>query len=198
MFFSKHFLLVLACVFVLPIDALQRRRPQEKKEIATNMRLISSAFPNNGRIPTVYTCDGRDISPPLRWENVPQGTNSFVLICNDPDARGGTWIHWLVFNLPGTVMHLPANANIAFYKGMEGMNNWGSNEYGGPCPPVREHRYVFDLYALSEPLRLKSTAHKTEVVRAMANKVLAKARLTGTYQRTRKKDEVVMDDSNPE
>jgi len=170
----------------LPLGAIQRRRPKEKKKIATDMRLISSAFPDNGAIPSVYTCDGEDISPPLRWENVPKGTNSFALICNDPDARGGTWIHWLVFNMPGTVTHLPANANVAYYKGTEGVNAWGTNDYGGPCPPVRKHRYVFDLYALSEPIRVKKTAKKPEVVRAMQDKILAKARLTGTYQRTRK------------
>ncbi len=184
--YSKLLSLALVLCTVFPLDAIRRRRPKAKKEIATDMKLSSSAFPNDGAIPSVYTCDGEDISPPLRWKNVPKGTNSFMLVCNDVDARGGTWIHWLVFNLPATVTHLPAHANIAYYKGTEGTNHWGTTDWGGPCPPVRKHRYVFDLYALSEPLRLKKTATKKEAIRAAEGKVLGKARLVGTYQRLQK------------
>ncbi len=174
--------------FVLPIDAIRRRRLKEKQAVHTGFTLKSSAFANSGAIPTMYTCDGKDVSPPLRWKNVPAGTQSFVIICQDPDARGGTWTHWVVFNLPATVMYLPVNANIEYYKGIEGTNSWGSADWGGPCPPMRQHRYTFDIYALSTPkLRLDKKAKRPEVVRAMRGKILAKSRLMGTYQRPQKR-----------
>ena len=179
--------MVLLSVGVMAnIQAIRRRRPKVKKTQATDLELRSAAFPDNGSIPSVYTCDGDEISPPLRWEKVPKGTKSFALICNDPDARGGKWIHWLVFNLPAKIKYLPANANISYYKGIEGVNNWGTNDYGGPCPPVRKHRYTFSLYALSEPLRLTKQAKADAVQRAMQGKILAKTTLTGTYQRAQK------------
>ncbi len=186
--YIRRICLIGVLVGVLPIDAIRRRRPKEKQAIHTGFTLKSSAFANSGAIPTMYTCDGKDVSPPLRWKNVPEGTKSFVIICHDPDARGGSWTHWVVFNLPATVTYLPVNANIEYYKGVEGTNSWGSVDWGGPCPPMRQHRYIFDIYALSTPkLRLDKKARRQEVVRAMRGKILTKSRLMGTYKRPQKR-----------
>ncbi len=166
------------------LEAIPRRRKKQKTYQQADFKLISSAFTNNGQIPTMYTCDGEDISPPLRWEKVPPETKSFVLLVDDPDARGGQWTHWLVFDLPERVKYLPVNANIEFHKGIEGVNDWGSNDWGGPCPPLRKHRYKFHIYALRVPtLKLSKDAKRAEVLRAMHGKIIAQATLVGTYER---------------
>ncbi len=186
--YIRKICLIGVLVSVLPIDAIRRRRPKEKKAVHLGFTLKSSAFANSGAIPMMYTCDGTDVSPPLRWKNVPDGTKSFVIICEDPDARGGTWTHWVIFNLPATVTYLPVNANIAYYKGVEGTNSWGSVDWGGPCPPMRKHRYIFTMYAISQPkLRLDKKAKRQDVVRAMRGKILVNATLMGTYQRPQKR-----------
>ncbi|EKD48435.1 MAG: hypothetical protein ACD_64C00320G0002 [uncultured bacterium] len=182
---SCYISILLLIGVVLPLDAIRRRRYSSQKEVVSELKLMSSAFSHNGAIPRLYACDGEDMSPPLRWDGVPKGTKSFAIICNDPDSRGGLWVHWLVFNLPATVRYLPAHANIAYYKGVEGLNAWGTNDWGGPCPPVRRHRYTFDLYALSDRLRLTKKATRADLMRAMQGKILGKSRLIGTYQRAR-------------
>ncbi len=172
----------------LPLDAIRRRRPKEKKGINNGFVLHSSAFANGGSIPRMYTCDGKDESPPLRWQGMPEGTKSLVIICEDLDARGGKWTHWLVFNLPATVPYLPVNANIEYYKGIEGTNSWGSQDWGGPCPPLRMHRYAFNIYALSvDKIRLDKKAKRQDVLRGIRGHGLAKARLIGTYKRPEKR-----------
>jgi hypothetical protein len=148
--------------------------------------ISSAAFAPQGSIPEKYTCDGQDISPPLSWNDPPQGTQSLTLICDDPDAPVGTWVHWVLFNLPADSRSLPASvpARDQLSDGsLHGRNGWRRRDYGGPCPPSGTHRYFFRLYALDTMLDLKAGATKKDVLAAMEGHVLAQAELVGTYSR---------------
>ena len=146
----------------------------------------STAFNNEERIPTKYTCDGQNVSPPLQWSAAPQDTKSFALICDDPDAPGGTWVHWVLYNIPGSTRALPEaipSDAILADDSRHGKNSWGRLDYGGPCPPSGTHRYFFNLYALDKMLDLSSGASKDQVRHAMQGHVLAQAQLMGKYSR---------------
>ncbi len=138
-------------------------------------------------IPVHYSCDGEDVSPPLDWRNPPAGTQSFALIMDDPDAPGGTWDHWIVFNIPAEVRELPENMPAGMKFGdvaaTFGKNSWGNSDYGGPCPPGGTHRYFFKLYALDTTLSLDESADKKQVLGAMEGHILAETELMGTYSR---------------
>ena len=148
--------------------------------------LQSPAFTNDGEIPRQYTCDGTDVSPPLAWQNPPSGTRSFTLIADDPDAPVGTWVHWVIYNLPadtiGMVENLPSTEDVKG-GGLQGKNDFEKIGYGGPCPPSGTHRYFFRIYALDNELPLKAGAPKAEVEKAMAGHVVAQAQLMGTYRK---------------
>lgn len=155
---------------------------------ATPMNLESTAFAAGSEIPRRYTCDGENRSPALTWEAPPEGTASLALVVEDPDAPMGTFVHWLVYNLPPETRSLPEGvvtdsrlANGA----LQGKNDFGKVGYGGPCPPRGTHRYFFKLYALGSPLNLPPAAHKNEVLKAMQGKVLGQADLMGRYTRQR-------------
>lgn len=145
--------------------------------------LESSAFSNGGSIPSKYTCDGDDISPPLSWQDAPTDTKSFVLIVDDPDAPVGTWDHWLLYNIPATTYELEENLTSAPDGAHGGKNSWGKTTYGGPCPPDREHHYFFKLYALDSKLNLSSNASKSQIESAMRGHILGTATLMGKYNR---------------
>ena len=151
------------------------------------LSLSSSAFQHGERIPVKYTCDGQDISPPLEWSNVPQGTQSLALIADDPDAPVGTWVHWVLYDLPGTKRQLPEDLSKTpdLTEGArQGRNDFGRFGYGGPCPPRGPaHRYYFKLYALDVKLNLKAGATKAQVEKAMKSHVLSEAELMGKYRR---------------
>lgn len=143
------------------------------------MKITSSAFGNGEEIPVKYTCDGEDINPPLQFEDVPADAQSLVLICNDPDAPAGTWIHWTLWNIdPKTEgieeSSLPQGA-------VEGQTSFGKPGYGGPCPPSGTHRYFFRLYALDCRLDLSVSATVNELKQAMADHLLASAEFFGLY-----------------
>lgn len=144
--------------------------------------LTSSAFAQGERIPTKYTCDGEDISPPLQWRNPPQGTQSFALIMDDPDAPVGTWVHWVLFNLPADTQELPEQTTLPA-GAQDGKNSWGRTGYGGPCPPSGTHRYFFKLYALDTTVNLTASTDKAQLLRAMEGHILAQAEVMGTYSR---------------
>ena len=145
------------------------------------MQLQSSAFADGFTIPKKYTADGANVSPPLSWSDVPAGTQSFALICDDPDAPRGTWVHWVVFNLAADATSLPENVSGA---GTDGGNDFGKLGYGGPSPPRgNPHRYFFKLYALDAPLKLANGATKGQVEQVMKGHVLGQAQWMGTYQR---------------
>jgi Raf kinase inhibitor-like YbhB/YbcL family protein len=151
------------------------------------MTLTSPAFRPGGPIPRHHTGDGMDLSPPLIWTDPPDGTRSFALVCDDPDAPGKVWTHWLAWDLPPVLRGLPeaVPADPDLDDGSEqGTNSFGYVGYGGPAPPRgAPHRYVFRLYALDQPVGLSAGATKQEVLAAMVGHVLAEAELIGTYQR---------------
>ena len=148
--------------------------------------LTSTAFANGDPIPMKYTCDDQDISPPLQWEDPPEGTRSFALICDDPDAPVGTWVHWVLYNLPASTLGLPeaipSDANLPD-AGRHSQNSWGRPGYGGPCPPGGTHRYFFKLYALDSQLEVAAGASKEELLRAMEGHILASTETMGVYSR---------------
>lgn len=147
------------------------------------LEIISPAFAHEQGIPELYTCKGRDISPPLQWGEPPEGTQSFVLILDDPDAPVGTWDHWLVFNLPADLRQLPEDAASLPQDALTGRNSWGRNDYGGPCPPGgARHRYFFKLYALDTRLDLQAGAKKSQLEQAMQAHILAQGELIGIYK----------------
>jgi Raf kinase inhibitor-like YbhB/YbcL family protein len=151
------------------------------------LTLTSPAFPPNGEIPTVHTCEGADTSPPLAWSDVPAGTKSFALVVDDPDAPDPaapkqTWVHWVVFDLPATTSSLAAG--VALPPGAHaGRNDHGHDRWNGPCPPIGRHRYVHKLYALDVTLGDAGPLNKAALEKAMTGQVLAKAELVGTYQK---------------
>jgi Raf kinase inhibitor-like YbhB/YbcL family protein len=152
------------------------------------MELSSPAFGNRQPIPAEHTCEGKDISPPLHWVHAPAATKSFALIMDDPDAPGGTWDHWLLYNIPATRDSLPAGANAK--SGLpagtcEGVNGWGKKGWGGPCPPSGTHHYVFKLYALDTLLSFKSPPGKKALEVALQRHTLELAQLVGTYRKQR-------------
>lgn len=150
------------------------------------LAIESPAFPEGGSIPRPYTCDGRDVSPPLAWTGVPTGTKSLALVCDDPDAPAGVWVHWVIFNLSPSATGLPEavppRAEVDG-GGVQGTNDFRRIGYGGPCPPSGTHRYVFTLYALDAEVPLSASATKAQLLAATKGRVLAEATLTGTYSR---------------
>lgn len=152
------------------------------------MKITSPVFKEGKPIPPKYTCDGADISPPLAWSEIPAGTQSLALISDDPDAPRGTWVHWVLYNLPAHLFGLPENIpndkTLALANGgAQGKNDFQKIGYGGPCPPKGTHRYYFKLYALDSSLALPSGATQRQVLEAMKGHVLAEAELMGTYAR---------------
>ena len=154
---------------------------------AAGFTLKSPAFEQGRSIPSKYTCDGADISVPLSWTDPPAGTRSFVLIAQDPDAPGGTWTHWVLYDVPAQTHQLPENLphQARLPNGMEqGVNDFQRTGYGGPCPPPGPaHHYVFTLYALSQKLTLPPGATKHQVESALKPYVLGKTTLIGRYGR---------------
>jgi hypothetical protein len=153
--------------------------------------LTSTAFKEGDTIPVKHTCDGADLSPPLEWSGVPQGTVAFALIADDPDAPAGTWVHWVLYDVPATVGLPESVAKVEAPKDLggavQGRNDFRRVGYGGPCPPPGPaHRYFFKLYALDTKLGLKAGASKVDVERAMGGHVLATAQLVGKYGRPRR------------
>jgi Raf kinase inhibitor-like YbhB/YbcL family protein len=155
----------------------------EDMELAISLELTSTAFAEGGPIPVRYSCDGKDISPPLVWDDPPEGTQSLALIMDDPDAPVGTWDHWIVFNIPTELRKLPEAVSTGDINATFGKNSWGRNDYGGPCPPSGTHRYFFKLYALDTTLSLDENADKGQVIVAMDGHVLAETELMGTFSR---------------
>jgi len=164
---------------------------EEKEAAAMAMEITSPAFEANGTIPVRHTCDGEDLSPALSWTGAPEGTKSFVLIMDDPDAPPGTWVHWVLYDLPADATGLPEGLPEKDNPGHGGVHGlcWGVNDfsrvgYHGPCPPPgSSHRYLFKLYALDTRLGLAPRATKPVVVKAMEGHLLAESELVGTFRR---------------
>ncbi|AOS85063.1 PEBP family protein [Chlorobaculum limnaeum] len=154
-----------------------------------NFELTSSAFTHMGAIPALYTCEGKNISPPLAWKNLPKGTKSLVLIVDDPDAPDPaaptfTWVHWMLYNIPPETAGLAEGAGNRPAVGMqEGLSSWSRGGYGGPCPPIGTHRYFHKLYALDTVLPDLLSPLKADVEAAMKGHILGEAMLIGTYRK---------------
>lgn len=151
------------------------------------IKISSSAFSTEGEIPSRYTCDGQDISPPLRWDSVPPETQAIALICDDPDAPMGTFVHWVLYNLPADATELPESVarEASLPDGtQQGMNDFGKIGYGGPCPPSGTHRYFFKIYALDARVDPRHRARKGDLVKAMKGHILAEGQLMGKYSRS--------------
>lgn len=157
------------------------------------LNVTSSAFHQGGAIPSQYTCEGKDISPPLSWSGVPANAKSVALIVDDPDAPDPAkpqrvYVHWVVYNIPPQTTSLSENASkSAMPKGaVQGKNDWGKSEYGGPCPPIGRHRYFFKLYALDISLGGLQNPAKADLERAMKGHVIDSGELMGTFQKARR------------
>ena len=155
-----------------------------------SMKLTSTAFGENQSIPKVYTCEGKDVSPPLAWSGLPASAKSLVLIVDDPDAPDPaaprmTWVHWVLYDIPASTAGLAEGvASGALPKGtLEGLNDWQRTGYGGPCPPVGRHRYFHKLYALDAVLPDLKKPTKAALEQAMKGHIIAQTQLVGTYQK---------------
>jgi len=145
------------------------------------LKITSPAFQDNGTIPRQYTCDGEDINPPLMIANIPQETKSIALICDDPDASTGMWVHWVLWNIDPSMEEIAENAVPP--GAVEGMNDFGRHSYGGPCPPSGTHRYFFKVYALDTMLDIRPDSQKTDLEQAMKGHILAEGQIIGLYKR---------------
>lgn len=184
------------CLFSLAFALIgcARRPPQPvppppPTESTISWSLTSTAFSSEGQIPSKYTCDGEDISPPLSWSKPPAGTVELALVCNDPDAPVGNWIHWVLYGLPPDQQSLPegvpTSETLADLGGAkQGLTDFKKVGYGGPCPPTGPaHHYHFRLYALDAHIDLASRATEAQLTRAMQGHILAQAELVGLYSR---------------
>lgn len=180
---------IMLAVGVLFLAACGKQAGEAFQPVSSGLKLQmnSTAFPEGGQIPIKYTCDGKDISPPLSWTGVPEEAQSLVLIADDPDAPAGVWVHWVIYDMPPMLDNLPegvpTEANLAG-TGVQGQNDFQNTGYGGPCPPgSKPHRYHFKLFALDQMLNLSPEATKAQVEDAMKDHILAEGRLIGEYGR---------------
>jgi len=183
---SKIIIVLMCSVFLLSLFKISFSYSQETipehKTLGVEMKIESAQFSNNQMIPAHYTCQGDDINPPLVIGPVSGGVKTLALIVDDPDAPGGTWVHWVVFNIP------PPNATLTINEdsvpGKQGMNSWGKSKYGGPCPPSGTHRYFFKVYTLDSQLNLKEGSTKQQLEEAMKGHVIDQAELIGLYKKS--------------
>lgn len=160
-------------------DTATEARSAPTQTGGTTMQLTSPAFADGAAIPTRYSCDGDDISPPLVIDGLPEGTATLALVVDDPDAPGGTWDHWVAYDIPPAT-EIPEDVAAL---GVAGTNSWRRGGYGGPCPPSGIHRYFFTLYAVDTELGLEQGARKGQLLDALEGHVIAEAQLMGTYSR---------------
>ena len=170
----------LSWIVVLLLCAAAAAPGKEVRKMG-ELKITSAAFADREAIPEKYTCDGQDVSPPLALDAIPAGTRSLALIVDDPDAPVGTWVHWVLWNIPPETRAIgessvPTGAH-------QGRNDWKRNSYGGPCPPSGTHRYFFKIYALDAAPELGPSTTKADLERAMTGHILARGELVGTYRR---------------
>lgn len=184
--FQKTCILLVAFILLYSCQSKNQSNFKNVGGKKMEIKIKSTAFEEGGMIPKKYTCDGKDISPPLVWDSVPDSTKSFALICDDPDAPMGTWVHWVIFNLPANIKDLPENVppqKTLPNGAKQGTNDFRKIGYGGPCPPGGTHRYYFKLYALDTELTLAAGTTKAILLKAMGGHILAEGQLMGKYKR---------------
>lgn len=179
---KKVVLLLFIGIFFLTLDFIIQKRDNLTNVKGGNMK-ITSAFEHNSNIPSIYTCDGDDLAPELTISGVPEGTKELALIVDDPDAPMGTWVHWLVYNLPADTAKIDAKNLPA--ESIQGMTDFKRIGWGGPCPPSGVHRYFFKLYALDKKLNLEQGLTKRQLENSIRDSVIEKAELVGLYKRSK-------------
>ncbi len=186
-FRCRVWLLPMLLLFSVPCGNFALGSEQRQNVSPSGFRMASTAFNEGHAIPIRYTCQGEDVSPPLRWAQPPRGTRSFALIAEDPDAPAGVWTHWVVYNLPAGVRAMPENVpkqDPLASGGRQGLNSFGHTGYGGPCPPPgHAHRYFFRLYALDTLLSLEPRAARQDVLDAAKGHILGETQLMGWFKR---------------
>ena len=179
-------------LFLLPIFISGCKEKKQESDFTKEgdktmaITVTSSAFTEGSMIPSKYTCDGKDISPPLKWKGAPAETKSFAIISDDPDAPMGTWVHWVMWNIPADLNELTENVppDKDLPNGSkQGITDFRRPGYGGPCPPSGTHRYYFKVYALDTKLDIPSVATKADLVKTMSGHILAEGQLMGKYKR---------------
>lgn len=184
--FRRNLCLLAVLVLIFSCSRGEQYDVEETDGKKAEIKVASPAFKEGRMIPKKYTADGPNVSPPLEWESVPEGVQSFALICDDPDAPVGVWVHWVLYNLPAEIKSLPEN--VPSKKTLENGAAQGTNDfrkigYGGPAPPSGTHRYYFKLYALDTKLNLEPGVTKDDLLKAMKGRILAHGRLMGKYKR---------------
>lgn len=185
---NKFLIVICLLIFLIVSFQLEIFSQTKKRSMKMELTVESSAFKNGEFIPSIYTCDGANISPPLKWSGIPEGTKSIALICDDPDAPIGDWVHWVLYNIPPETKELKENIpseKIIKNGAIHGLNDWKKYGYGGPCPPSGIHRYYFKIFALDIKLDLNPGATKKQLLDAMRGHILAQGELMGKYQRKR-------------
>ena len=177
---------LMCSVLLLALSGAQAQKERDSMAL----KISSAAFGPSENIPSKYTCEGADLSPPLSWTGAPPGVKSFALIVDDPDAPDPrapkmTWVHWVLYNLPAQANGLPEAVQKKDLPAgtREGLNDWKRTGYGGPCPPIGRHRYFFKLYALSDVLPDLANPTKAQLEKAMQGHILVQAELIGTYEK---------------
>ena len=179
--YKEFFLSLLMFFLIVGCSDSKNKTPGD-----VSMKITSSAFEEGGLIPRKFTCDDIDVSPPLAWHHAPEGTKEFALICDDPDAPMGTWVHWVIYNIPVSTNKFEEGIQkeSALDNGIiQGRNDFRKTGYGGPCPPGGTHRYFFKLYALDINLNLGPGKTKSELLKAIEGHILAESQLMGKYSR---------------
>ena len=190
---TRHSFLLLSFLALLDTaggcTATEEKPAQKEKEVKgmATFQVTSAVFKEGEVIPKRHSCDGEDLSPPLAWVKTPEGTKSVALLCEDPDAPRGMWVHWVLWGLPADSTSLPEGIPpdaLLANRAKQGKNDWGRIGYGGPCPPPGPaHRYFFKFYALDTDLALKPGATRKDLLRAIEGHVLAEGQLMGRYKR---------------
>jgi Raf kinase inhibitor-like YbhB/YbcL family protein len=165
------------------LQQFNNSKPSQNKgsKASTNMKIKCSAFSNNGKIPSKYTCDGENMNPPLSFSDIPNNSKSLLLIVDDPDAPAGIWTHWILFNIPPDTKEVPENSVPS--GAIQGVTSFSTKGYGGPCPPSGTHHYYFKLFALDITLDLPESSKAKDIEEVVVGHILAQAQLIGLYSR---------------
>lgn len=177
------FLVLITSIIILLVKNFQKQNVTLEPKIPQIMKITSPVFQNNSYLLAKYTCDGENINPPLQIKEVPTGTQSLILIVDDPDAPGGTFLHWLVWNINPNTSVIVIEENSLPLGAKQGRNDFGKNNYSGPCPPFGTHRYFFKIYALDKKLDLPEGANLNQIRQAIQDHLLDEAQLVGLYKR---------------
>lgn len=184
---TKRIVLVLVIAVIAILTLLVFSQKGNNNGVAMKITIKSESFGKNDLIPSKYTCDGKNISPQLSWDKPSDKIKTFAIIVNDPDAPGGNFIHWIIFNIPDSILSLPEDVtpmrNIPEEAAL-GTNSFGHIGYNGPCPPSGAHRYFFRIYGLDTSIKLEAGIEENDLLKAMKNHVVAEGELMGKYKRS--------------